>query len=226
MTRVIPIQATVKTDLHVLQHEDICQIIRKAKSFRVQDCICRREKALLGNPCKHTLHNCIHYSMEENAFDYFKIDGDIITQEEALKIIDDAEKEGLVHTTYNVANASTSFLCSCCACACGLLRSLKEFHAPYTLAKSNYVARIDEDACLACGLCKDERCPMEAIVEEDGAYRVLEKRCIGCGVCVVTCPSEALSLVERPEPDRDEIAGDMLEWSKLRLMHRGRGIAE
>jgi Pyruvate/2-oxoacid:ferredoxin oxidoreductase delta subunit len=220
MTRVIPIHAKVKTDLRVLQHEDIRQIIEKAKSFRVQDCICRREQGLLGNRCKHTLRNCLQYSMEEHGFDYFNLDGDIITREEALKIMEDAEKEGLVHTTYNVLDAPMGFLCSCCSCCCGLQRALKEFHAPYALAKSNYLAQIDQESCIACGTCKDERCPMDAIVEEDGRYRVVEKRCIGCGVCVVTCPSESIKLIERPESDRDEIAKDMLDWGQRRMANR------
>ncbi|RJR18877.1 MAG: hypothetical protein C4582_11170 [Desulfobacteraceae bacterium] len=224
MTRVIPVQSTIKADLHVLQHEDIRQIIAKAKSFRVQDCVCRREKALLGDPCKHTLHNCLQYSMEESAFDYFNLDGEIITREEALRIMEEADQEGLVHTTYNAMDVPAGFLCSCCGCSCGLMRALKEYHAPYAIARSNYVAHIDADACTACGVCKDERCPMDAIVEDDGIYRVLEKRCIGCGVCAVVCPSEALILIQRPESDRDEIARDMLEWGKQRLANRGRHL--
>ena len=184
LTRVIPINVKIKADLQVLQHEDIRQVIEKAKCFRVQDCICRKEQALLGNRCKHTLKNCVQYSMEEGAYDYFKLDGDIITRDETLKIMDEAEKEGLVHCTYNVENAIGGFLCNCCPCSCGLLRAVKEFNAPYTLAKSNYVANIDQNTCLACGVCKDERCPMDAIMEDDGRYHVLDKRCIGCGVCV------------------------------------------
>jgi Pyruvate/2-oxoacid:ferredoxin oxidoreductase delta subunit len=220
LTRVIPINIKMKTDLRVLQHEDIGQIITNAKSFRVQDCICRREQGLLGNRCKHTLRNCVQYSMEEDAFDYFKLDGDIISREEALKIIDEAEKEGLVHTTYNVKQAIGGFLCSCCSCCCGLMRGLKEFHSPYILAKSSYLATINRESCLACGLCKDERCPMNAIIEEDGGYRVLAKRCIGCGVCVITCPSESITLVQRPDSERDEIAEDMIDWGKRRLANR------
>jgi len=220
MTRVIPVRATIKTDLRVLQHEDLRQILEKAKSFRVQDCVCRREKGLQGKPCKHTVHNCVQYSMEEGAYDYFNLDGEIITREQALKIMEDAEKEGLVHTTYNVIDAPLGFLCNCCSCCCGIQRGLKEFHAPYALAKSNYLAYIDQETCIACGTCKDERCPMDAVAEKDGRYRVLEKRCIGCGVCVVTCPSESIRLIERPEPDRDEIAKDMLDWGQRRMMSR------
>jgi len=224
LTRVIPVNIKMKTNLRVLQHEDIGQIIAKAKSFRAQDCICRREQGLLGNPCEHTLKTCLQYSMEEGAFDYFKLDGDIITKEEALKIMDEAEKEGLVHTTYNVKEAIGGFLCSCCSCCCGLMRSLREFEAPYMLAKSGYMATINPDTCLACGLCKDERCPMNAIIEENGGYRVLPHRCIGCGVCVITCPSESITLVERPESERDEIAEDMIDWGKRRLADRQRHV--
>lgn len=220
LTRVIPINIKTKTELRVLQHEDIRQIIANARSFRVQDCICRREQGLLGNPCKHTLKNCVQYSMEEDAFDYFKLDGDTISKEEALKIIDEAEKEGLVHTTYNVKEVIGGFLCNCCSCCCGLMRGLKEFHSPYILAKSSYLATIDRESCLTCGLCKDERCPMDAIIEEDSGCRVLPERCIGCGVCVITCPSESISLVERSDSERDEIAEDMIDWSKRRLADR------
>ncbi len=220
LTRVIPINAPVQADLQVLQREDIRQLIQQAKSFRVQECFCRVEKALLGKSCKHPLKTCVNYSMEEGAYDYFKLDG-VITRDEALKIMDEAEKEGLVHCTYNVEKGIAGFICNCCSCCCGLLRAVKEFKVPYTLAKSNYVADIDQNTCLACGVCKDERCPMDAITEEDGRYHVLYKRCIGCGVCVITCPSESIKLAERPELDRDEIAQDRIEWNKRRLAERG-----
>jgi len=167
LTRVVPINTGIKADLQVLQHEDVRQIIEKAKSFRVQDCICRREQALLGNRCEYTLKNCLQYSMEEGAYDYFKLDGDIISKEEALILIDETEKEGLVHNTYNVEEAIGGFICNCCPCCCGLLRCLKEFNAPYILARSRYVATIDLDSCESCGICREERCPMDAIIEEE-----------------------------------------------------------
>ena len=61
---------------------------------------------------------------------------------------------------------------------------------------------------------------MGVIIEENGGYRVLAHRCIGCGVCVITCPSESITLVERPESERDEIAEDMIDWGKKRLAYR------
>ena len=221
VTRVIPVNQGIKADLQILQYEDVRQIIKKANSFRVQDCICRREQGLLGNRCEHTLRNCLQYSMEEGAYDYFNLDGDVITKEEALKIIDETEKEGLVHNTYNVEEAIGGFICNCCSCCCGLLRSMKEFKAPYILARSRYVAVIDADSCISCGTCRDERCPVDAIIEEDENYRVSATRCIGCGVCVITCPSEAIELEARTESDRDAVAKNMIEWEQERLTVRG-----
>jgi len=220
LTRVIPVNKGIKADLEILQHEDVRQIIANAKSFRVQDCICRREQGLLGNRCKHSLHNCLQYSMEEGAYDDFNLDGDIISKQEALQLIDETEKEGLIHNTYNVQDAIGGFICNCCSCCCGLMRSLKEYDAPYILARSRYVAVIDADTCASCGTCQEERCPMDAISEDDGVYMVQDERCIGCGVCVITCPTESIILKDRPESDWAEIAENITDWGKMRLADR------
>jgi Fe-S-cluster-containing hydrogenase component 2 len=46
---------------------------------------------------------------------------------------------------------------------------------------------------------------MEAIKVGDNDVAVMERdRCIGCGLCVTTCPSEALSLQAKPESERKE----------------------
>jgi ferredoxin len=44
---------------------------------------------------------------------------------------------------------------------------------------------------------------MEAIkIGPDEAAEVDRDRCIGCGLCVTTCPTEALSLRPKPESER------------------------
>jgi len=129
-------------------------------------------------------------------------------------------EEGLVHCTYNVQMGQT-FVCNCCPCCCGILRGAKDYNAPYMLASSNFVALIDPDDCTQCGVCADERCPMDAIVEEGGEYGVLSERCIGCGVCIPTCPTEAIQLVRRPESDQDTPPADLIDWSVQRAGTRG-----
>ena len=68
-----------------------------------------------------------------------------------------------------------------------------------TFIPSPFVARIDEDACTACGTCAD-RCQVDAI-NVDAIAAVDQGMCIGCGVCVPTCPADAVNLVRRPSPE-------------------------
>jgi heterodisulfide reductase subunit A-like polyferredoxin len=67
------------------------------------------------------------------------------------------------------------------------------------VARSAFVNQVDEVSCVACGLCV-ESCPFDALSVDDVA-RVDGVRCIGCGVCTLVCPEDALSLARRPEKE-------------------------
>ena len=45
--------------------------------------------------------------------------------------------------------------------------------------------------CDQCGICA-EVCPVEAIVLEDGIYRINEEECIACHECVEACPQSVI----------------------------------
>lgn len=64
---------------------------------------------------------------------------------------------------------------------------------------SGFEARIDTDACTACGTCRDV-CRFEAVAEgEEGeeAFRIDPIRCEGCKVCVALCPVGAIEFTPR-----------------------------
>ncbi len=44
-----------------------------------------------------------------------------------------------------------------------------------------------------------DRCQMDAIEEGEDVSKIIDGRCIGCGLCVSTCPEEAISLVVKPD---------------------------
>jgi Pyruvate/2-oxoacid:ferredoxin oxidoreductase delta subunit len=219
LTRVVPVSTEIKADLLVHRYEDVRRLIGEAKSYQLLECICRKERALEGRPCKHSSEVCLGISPEEGAFEKYPL-GKVISKEEALRVIDKAEDEGLVHCTYNVQEGQM-FICNCCDCCCGILRGVKEFKAPHMLAKSHFIAAIDQETCVQCGVCADERCPMEAIVEKEGVYEVLADRCIGCGVCAPTCPEEAITLVRKPETEHEEPPANLIEWNVQRAANRG-----
>jgi Fe-S-cluster-containing hydrogenase component 2 len=50
---------------------------------------------------------------------------------------------------------------------------------------------------------------MQALTEEIDRVALDTKRCIGCGLCVSTCPSGALSLVRKPESEQTQIPDTM-----------------
>jgi electron transport complex protein RnfB len=217
--RVVPVNIQIDGQHQVRPYEDLRSTLEKAKSFQLMDCICKKERGLMGEPCKHPMEVCMAFSNHEGAFDKFPL-GKVISREEALAVVEKCDQEGLVHMTYNVQN-DQMFVCNCCSCCCGVIRAMRDYNAPHVMAKSNYHAAINQETCAACGVCADERCPVKAIAEKDGGYEVQQDRCIGCGVCVPTCPTDSVTLVRKPE-DVHEIPPDhLMDWYFKRAASRG-----
>ena len=165
------------------------------------------------------IRNLHDVSREENAFEINPLSARIISRDEALRILDAVEKEGLVHATYNVRE-DFMFVCNCCSCCCGLLRGLNEFQAPYVIAHSNFIAGIDTSNCVNCGLCATERCPTKAINSINGVYAVSKERCIGCGACATSCPTGSIKLLRRPKSEQLIPSKDIMNWSLERMSNR------
>jgi heterodisulfide reductase subunit A-like polyferredoxin len=93
---------------------------------------------------------------------------------------------------------------------------------PTAIARSAFLAVVDEDLCIGCGAC-EERCQFGAIAVPDGIAAVDPMRCVGCGQCTLVCPVDALSLTRRPE---DEILVPPLDasaWQAERMAGRHAG---
>ncbi len=220
LARTVPVNKHIEPGIHLENYEDIRILIENARSFNVKDCICQKERKILGHECKHSMECCLNISTEDNAFDYFSIGGRIITKEEALKVLDNSEKEGLIHNAFLDTKEGHVAICNCCPCCCSAIRGIKEFGAALTVAKSNFVAFIDQETCNECNVCLEERCPMEAIVKNENIFKVLPDVCIGCGVCTVTCPTESITLVRRPLADQTQPAANVMDWFAKRAASR------
>ena len=55
----------------------------------------------------------------------------------------------------------------------------------------------------------------------DGIAVVDEIRCVGCGVCVLSCPDDALVMVRRPESEIELPVKNEREWHTTRADARG-----
>jgi ferredoxin len=150
---------------------------------------------MIGEGCDRPEETCLTFG---GAAEYYIRNGlgRAIDRQEALEILQGANKAGLVLQPSNTKRAT--FICSCCGCCCGILRNLKRYPRPADLVVSAFSAAANPDVCKGCGACV-KRCQMDALRLEEGVVVLDEGRCIGCGLCVTTCPTGALSLVPKPE---------------------------
>jgi len=207
--RVIPsIEPTKKTyevnksmdvEHQILTYELMENYLAEKDTFAVVPCSCRTAAALAGNPCKRTKENfCITAgALAKNSIESGV--GREVSLDELIEVMKKAEKEGLVHQTFNVQEASL-FICNCCSCCCGFLKSVKELNNYGAITKSNFEPRLDYNKCTFCENCLNI-CPMEAISlnnssNEDKKVNINYDLCIGCGICASNCPQEALDLVK------------------------------
>jgi electron transport complex protein RnfB len=214
--RVMPGHGAVKTE-RILPYEDVRAIILAAKTFHVGDCICRKERDIVGNrSCSFPVHACLSFSPVAR-----KPEPGDVTREEALALLDEVERIGLVHT---VANTKTglSYVCNCCGCCCGILRGITVLGLEHSVAASSYRAVVDPGACTGCEICV-ERCQVKAIAVHDGVAVVDRGRCIGCGLCVSGCSPEAVRLERLPDAEIVQPPEDFAAWEAARLAHRGTG---
>ena len=194
--RIIPVEKTIPVNIDVMPYEKASTYLDDAASYGVLDCICRVQQKLVGKGCEHPVENCLVFSRRPGAFNKTE-DIRAISKEEALGILEEADREGLVHSTNN-AQEDVWYICNCCTCSCGVLRGIAEYGSMNSIARSDFYAIVDEDLCTGCTDCL-ERCQFNALNMDMDVCVVDRNFCFGCGLCVTSCPSDAISLVQKKE---------------------------
>jgi len=198
--RYIPVSGTIKTDIQaVLPHHTMESVIEKVTDFAVCHCSCRMIARLRGSPCNHSTEICIKFD-EVARYVIDKGLGRKITREEAQRLIQQAEEEGLVHFVDN-ARGGIKHNCNCCGCACWNVGAIKRRKIPRDAIMEVYFTRsTDEEECVGCGKCA-EICPVAAVEMKHDVPVVDPDWCIGCGVCATGCPANAVQMVLREDKE-------------------------
>lgn len=222
--RTIPIEASIPASHDVMEYDDVRRHINNTEGpIFIVECICRKKSGMMGEPCKQTkrTETCMVFGdIAKMLLKFSK--GREVSRDEALGIIRENQREGLVLQAYNVQHPEV--ICSCCGCCCGMLGVQKMLPNPKIFSTSSYRAVIDPAKCIGCRLC-DKKCQVNALYfdKKKKKVRVKDKRCIGCGNCVPVCRAGALTLVKKtgvpaPPADFESLQEDIMNkkpWWRL-----------
>jgi electron transport complex protein RnfB len=210
--RTIPIGKSIPVEHAVMPYEEAEKLVRSHKRILVAPCICRRERKMVGEGCNRPEESCLVFG---SGADFYLENGlgRMINQGEALRILEEADRAGLVLQPNNAQKAGN--ICCCCGCCCGVLRTLKKYPRPADIVSSAFRVSVDRDSCDGCGVCL-ERCQMEALRLEDDKMSADLGRCIGCGLCVTTCPTHSLTL-ERKSPSEQPAVPETMMKTYIKL---------
>ncbi len=162
LMRVIPVQSAIENNTRKASYDEVHKLIEDAWAVSVGPCSCRRARRLMGEGCGHLEEDMCMY-LNDNAKNYSETGAHrLISKEEAYEILKRAEDNGLVHEL-NVTPGydDTTAICNCCGCSCFALRIAEYFRTPDAI-RTNYIARVDKDKCVACGQCV-ENCQLNAV---------------------------------------------------------------
>jgi ferredoxin len=216
--RTIPISESVFESRDILPYEELRTLIQSRKKIGVAPCICRREHTMMGEGCDRPEESCMIFG---RAVDYYVGNGSgrEITVDEALAILEEAEKNALVLQPSNSQNIIN--ICTCCGCCCQVLKAFKRHPNPASIVSTPYMLEVRTEDCAGCGDCI-ERCQMDALSLEDDVIAHEERLCIGCGLCTTVCPSEALLLVRKPEEELTSVPESMMQTYVEMVKARGK----
>lgn len=216
--RTVPVEQSIDHELKVFPYEDAIGLVKENNKFLEAPCICRKERRIMGDGCGKPEGNCLIMGGGVDIYKNAGI-GREISREEALGLIEKADKAGLVlqpSFSKKIAN-----ICCCCGCCCQVLKNIKKHPRPADLAASPFIAYMHEELCTGCGVCID-RCQMDALELTDGKAALDVSKCIGCGLCVTTCPEEAIRLERKPGPETPPVPEKITKAAVKRLRIRGK----
>ncbi|ADQ14628.1 4Fe-4S dicluster domain-containing protein [Halanaerobium hydrogeniformans] len=186
--------------VHILDFEKASHIIKTADYIGISTCYCRHKMHHLDKACSAPLDICMTFNNTADSLirhDHARR----VESSECLELLHKAYENNLVQCGENVKN-NPSFICNCCGCCCEALVAAKEFGALHPIQTTHYLAELTNNKCSQCQKCLSI-CPVNAISEiedEEGKKIVVDKElCLGCGVCLRTCPENNIKLKRRKE---------------------------
>ena len=204
---VIPVEKAIEHENQSLDIEHISHWLNKYDKYSVGQCTCRKQQTMRGEGSGQINGE---FCMGVGDMAEYCVDrgmGRYISYEEALELLERAERHGFVHQITNVDGENKIVaICNCAAGVCNAIRTSQLYNTP-NLSRSAYRAHVDKTKCVACGKCV-EVCPV-------GAAKLGQKLCTTHG----EISGKMLFLREKNVPDPGGPGGKGLPL--LPLLHKG-----
>lgn len=166
---VIPVEEAIQADNQSVSVEFISHWLKKYDKLSVGICTCRKQQRMRGEGSGEIegeycigLGDLAEYCVDRHM-------GRYITYDEAMEIVQRAERKGYVHQITNIDGSDKIVgLCNCAPGVCNAIRTSQLYNTP-NMSASAYRAHVDKTKCVACGKCV-EVCPV-------GAAKLGQKLC-------------------------------------------------
>ena len=209
-------------ETEVLTYEKASEMIRDAGGGSLTMCYCRHQAWHLGKACKAPMEDVCMSLGSASEWLVRRGFASPASTDQLLRVLEQTEELGLVHLADNVQK-KPAYICHCCGCCCGLLRSINEHETP-SVHPSNFLPAINQEACTGCGACV-ERCHVNALqltdMAGDNHAELLAARCLGCGACIRGCRQSAIKLIRKsklhlpPKDKREQMTSIAQEKGRL-----------
>ena len=174
---------------YVATREEAEELIAASGKFWVSNCGCRE-----GGPgCQRSRADvCLFFDpqMGGTGSDFREVDADFVAG-----IMQEAEEKRLVARPFRYEEDKTRVqgICFCCDDCCYYFRGEEE---QAECDRGMFAARVDEEACAACGTCVDV-CYFGAREIAESKLAVADERCWGCGLCADVCAEAGVTRAVR-----------------------------
>ena len=166
---VIPVEKAIETENQSVSVEHISHWLSKYDKYSVGQCTCRKQQTMRGEGSGEIngefcmgMGDMAEYCVNRGM-------GRYISYEEALEILERAERHGFVHQITNIDGEDKIVaICNCAPGVCNALRTSQLYNTP-NMSRSAYRAHVEKSKCVACGKCV-EVCPV-------GAAKLGQKLC-------------------------------------------------
>lgn len=161
--RTIPVESAIKNETRRAPFEEISYWLTKYQNhIALAPCECRLVRQQMGEGTGNmpeemclilgaTAESCIATGKARR-----------IDKKKAEEVLREGEKRGYMHQVSNMDGTNKIWaICNCERNVCLALRTSQYFNTP-NMSRSNYIAEVNPDNCVACGQCV-ETCPANAV---------------------------------------------------------------